>query len=41
MFYRKLARKKGKQVARIATARKMLHMIYWMLLNKEDFKVTG
>lgn len=40
-FYRKLARKKGKQVARIATARKMLHMIYWMLLNKEDFKVTG
>jgi len=41
MFYRKLARKKGKQVARIATARKMLHMIYWMLLNKEGFKVTG
>ena len=40
-FYRKLARKKGKQVARIATARKMLHMIYWMLLNKEEFKVTG
>lgn len=40
-FHRKIARKKGKQVATVATARKMLHMIYWMLLNEEEFKITG
>lgn len=40
-FYRKLARKKSKQVARIATARKLLHAIYWMLVRREEFTITG
>lgn len=37
MFYRRLAERKKKQVAVVATARKMLKIIYWMLKNKEEF----
>jgi len=40
-FFRRVARKKGKQVATVATARKMLTAIYWMLIKKEKFKITG
>lgn len=36
-FYRRLARKKPSQVAVMATARKMLKVIYWMLRNNESF----
>jgi transposase len=36
-FYRKLAAKKPIQVAVMATARKMLKVIYWMLRNDEPF----
>jgi transposase len=37
-FYNKLARKKGKKIAAVATASKMLRVIYQMLKNKEQFK---
>ena len=40
-FFRRLTKKKGKQVATVATARKMLTVLYWMLIKKEEFKVTG
>jgi transposase len=40
-FFRRVARKKGKQVATVATARKMLTAIYWMLMKKEKFKIAG
>lgn len=36
-FYRRLARRKPWQVAVIATARKMLKAIYWMLRNNEPY----
>ena len=36
-FYCMIAGKKGKQVAAVATARKMLKVVYWMLRNREDF----
>jgi len=36
-FYNRLAVKKGKQVAAVATARKMLKAVYWMLKRKEPF----
>jgi transposase len=40
-FFLRVARRKGKQVAAVATARKMLTGIYWMLMNEEEFRVTG
>ena len=40
-FFLRIARKKGRQVATVATARKMLTAIYWMLINEEEFRVTG
>jgi len=40
-FFLRVARKKTRQVATIATARKMLTAIYWMLMNEEEFRVTG
>ena len=40
-FYNKIARKRGKQRATVATARKILHIIYWMLMNKEKFHSHG
>ena len=36
-FYHRLAGRKRKQVAVVATARKMLKVIYWMLKDKEPF----
>ena len=36
-FYRRLTRKKPKQVAVMATARKMLKVVYWMLRNNEPY----
>ena len=38
MFYHKLAKKKGKKIAAVATANKLLRVIYQMLKNKEKFK---
>ena len=40
-FHRKIAQRRGKQRATVATARKLLHTIYWMLLNKEKFHCQG
>ncbi|KXB01020.1 hypothetical protein AKJ44_03035 [candidate division MSBL1 archaeon SCGC-AAA261F17] len=37
-FYGKLARKKGKQVAAVATGRKLLVTLYWMLKRREKFR---
>lgn len=37
-FYRRLAGKKAKQVAVMATARKMLKVVYWMLKEKEEYR---
>jgi len=37
-FYRRLAREKGSQKAVMATARKMLKAVYWMLLDGEPFR---
>jgi len=36
-FYRKISVKRGKQIARIATARKLLESIYYMLKNKQEY----
>jgi len=36
-FYRRLARRKPWKVASMATARKMLKAIYWMLRNDEPY----
>ncbi len=40
-FYARVERRRGKQRATVATARKMLHIIYWMLLNKEKYHGHG
>jgi len=40
-FHAKVALRRGKQRATVATARKLLHTIYWMLLNKEKFHCQG
>jgi len=40
-FYERIARKKGKRKAIVATARKMTRVIYWMLKNKELFHIEG
>lgn len=37
-FYKRIAAKRGKKIAVVATASKMLRVIYQMLLNKEKFK---
>ncbi len=37
-FFWKLARRKGKQIAIVATARKLLVAIYWMLRRGEPFR---
>ncbi|MFH1447418.1 MAG: transposase [Candidatus Micrarchaeota archaeon] len=36
-FYHRLAKEKPKQVAVMATARKMLKTVYWMLRNNEPY----
>jgi transposase len=40
-FYLRIARRRDKRVAVIATARKLLKAIYWMLLNGEEFHCHG
>lgn len=37
-FYLRLMRKKGKKVAIVAAARKLLTVIYWMLLRGEEYR---
>lgn len=37
-FFYWLARRKGKQKAAVAGARKLLVAIYWMLVRKEEFR---
>jgi transposase len=37
-FFRKVARRRGEQVAAVATARKLLVAIYWMLKRREKFR---
>jgi len=39
--YQKIARRRGKQVALIATARKLLNVIYWMLVRDEEYHCHG
>ena len=40
-FFHRLARRKGRKVAAVATARKLLKVIYWMLKRKEVFRSNG
>lgn len=40
-FFHKLERKKGKKVATVATARKMLKAIWWMLTTGQEFNPQG
>jgi transposase len=40
-FYDKIAKKRGKQKAAMAAARKLLHIIYWMMLNGEPYHGHG
>lgn len=40
-FYDKIAKKRGKQKAAMAAARKLLHVIYWMMLNGEEYHSHG
>jgi transposase len=40
-FYNRLAKKKGKNKAIVATTRKMVKVIYWMLKDKEPCHVEG
>lgn len=40
-FYRKLNKKKNHNVAKVATARKLLQTIYHMLKNGDEFRVKG
>ena len=40
-FHARVARRRGKQKATSATARKLLHIIYWMLINGEGYHSQG
>jgi transposase len=40
-FHTKVARRRGKHKATIATARKLLHIIYWMLVRHEQYHGQG
>jgi len=40
-FYNRLTRKKGKNKAIVATARKLVKVIYWMLRDEEPYHVEG
>ncbi len=40
-FYTRIAKKKGKTKAIVATTRKMTRVIYWILTNKEPFHSEG
>ena len=37
-FYLELKKRKGTKIAVVATARKLLRVIYCMLIRKEDYK---
>ena len=40
-FYHQVAQRRGKKIAIVATASKLLRVIYWMLKNKEEFHPSG
>jgi len=40
-FYHHIAHRRGKKIAIVATASKLLRVIYWMLKNKEPFNPSG
>ena len=40
-FHSRIARRRCKQIAVIATAKKLLHTIYWMLLKEEEYHSHG
>jgi len=40
-FHARVARRRGKQKATSATARKLLHVIYWMLIKDEEYHGQG
>jgi len=40
-FYHHIAQRRGKKIAIVATASKLLRVIYWMLKNQEEFHPSG
>jgi len=40
-FHARIARRRGKQKATSATARKLIHIIYWMLVRKQPYQSHG
>jgi hypothetical protein len=40
-FHRRIASKKGRAKATVATARKLLKVVYWMLLEEEPYHGQG
>lgn len=40
-FYDRITKKRGKQKAAMAAARKLLHIIYWMMLTGEEYHSHG
>ena len=40
-FHARIARRRGKQKATVAMARKLLHIIYWMLVRKQPYRSHG
>jgi transposase len=40
-FYHHIAHRRGKKIAIVATASKLLRVVYWMLKNKEEFHPSG
>jgi len=40
-FFYRIARRKGRKIAAVATARKLLKVMYWMLKDKEVFHPNG
>ena len=40
-FHNKKVKKTGRNKATMATARKMLHIIYWMLIKEEHYHAHG
>jgi len=39
--YEKLRRKRGEKIAIVAAARKLLQAIYYMLMNREPFRIEA
>ena len=40
-FHAKISKRRGRHKATIATARKLLHIIYWMLVRHEQYHCQG